>query len=159
MLTKLIPEQISKLWPIIKYAIEQSVPPMAGDHPEKMNRILSSALCGKIDIWASYAKKDNVNKFEGIVVTEVLYDDASGIKNLLIYSVFGYEKTSKSTWITGLATLAKYGKSLKCNNIVAYSSEKDIIDLVKRLGGDTSFTFLSFGIDEIVQKLNGLGGD
>lgn len=158
MLTRLLPEQISKLWPIIKYAIEQSVPPISGEHPEKMNRILSSALCGKIDVWASYVKGE-VNKFEAIVVTEVLYDDASGIKNLLLYSVYGYEKVSKSSWIDGLMTLAKYGKSLRCTNLVAYSSEQDIIDLVKRLGGDTSFTFLSFKIDEIVKNSNDLGGN
>ena len=158
MLTKLLPEQISKLWPIIKYAIEQSVPPATGEHPEKMNRILSSALCGKIDIWAAYTKGET-NKFEAIVVTELLYDEPSGIKNLLLYSLYGYDKVSKSSWIDGLVTLAKYGKSLRCTNLVAYSSEQDIIELVKRLGGDTSFTFLSFRIDEIVKKLNDLGGN
>ncbi len=157
MLTRLLPDQISRLWDIIKYAIEQSVPPATGEHPDKMNRILSAALCGKIDIWASYIKQEGkAPKFEGIAVTETLYDDASGIKNLLIYSIYGYEDSmNNANYTEGITNLAKYGKSIGCTNIVAYSQDSGIAALAKRLGGDVSY-FISFNIEKIVQKFNGL---
>jgi hypothetical protein len=158
MLTKLLPDQISKLWDIIKYAIENSGPITEGEQPGRMNRILSAALSGRIDIWASYIKEDT-NKFEGIVVTDIIYDDATGIKNLLIYSIYGYvDKVDRKSYITGLSALAKYAKSLKCTNIVAYTQDSGIVALVNRLGGDTSYTILSFNVDEIVRKLNDLNG-
>lgn len=160
MLTRLMPEQVSRLWDIIKYAIVQSVPPISGEHPDKLNRILSAALCGKIDVWASYIKGE-VNKFEGIAITEVIYDDVTGIRNLLLYSIYSYideEKVKPSTYVNGLISLAKYAKSLRCSNVIAYAQKEGIVALAKRLGGDTSFTLVSFDVDKIVQKLNDLEG-
>jgi len=152
MLTKLLPDQISKFWPVIKYAVEESLPPTTfGEHPDKMNRVLSAALCGKLDIWASYKHQENeATKFEGIVVTQLLYDDASGINNLLIYAVYAYENTDNETWAEGYETLAKYAKSKKCLNLVAYSSVPRIVNIAKRLGADASFTFISFPIPKTV---------
>jgi len=146
MLTQLLPDQISKFWPVIKYAVEEALPPtVKGEHPDKMNRILSGMLSGKLDVWASYKHQlDNVIKFEGIVVTQILFDDASGIYNLLIYAVYAYEDTSPDTWTDGYETLVKYAKVHKCVNVIAYSCVPRIIQLAKGLGADTSFTFISF---------------
>ncbi len=151
-----MPDQISKLWDIIKYAIEQSVPPSTGDHPDKMNRILSAAISGKIEVWASYNKKDGQNKFEGLVITEFMYDDASGVKNLLLYVIYGYDQVAKSSWINGTMILAKYAKATGCTNIVAYTRNEGFVKLANRLCGDTSYTYVSINVNEIVQKLNGL---
>ena len=145
MLTHLLPEQVADFWDIIKYALEESLPPIAGESPDKMNRVLSAALSGSLDVWASYTKEE-VNKFEGIVTTQFLYDDASNAKNLLIYSIYGYEKINRSSWFQGLDTLVKYAKGNNCNQIIAYSSIKDIIDTAKTLGANTEFTLLSFNL-------------
>jgi len=97
MLTKLLPDQISNFWDIIKYSVEESLPPIVGDHPDKMNRILSSLLCGKSECWASYNRQGDNTKFEGIVLTKMLYDDASDTRNLLIYCLYGYEEVNKES--------------------------------------------------------------
>ena len=155
MLTRLLPEQISKFWDIIKFAIEQSLPPIVGEHPDKMNRILSSALSGGTEVWASHEG----HKFEGIVLTKILYDDASGTKNLLIYCLYGYSEVDNKSWLKGLNTLAKYAKARGCTQIVAYTDVPYIVEIVNNLGGEAKYTFLSFNINEIVRKLNGLNGD
>jgi len=158
MLTRLLPGQIANMWDIIRYAIEQSVPPATGEHPDKMNRILAAALSGSIDIWASYHKEeDGKVKFEGLAVTQILYDNASQTKNLLLYSLYGYTGPSGNTWVGGIGTLAKFAKSRGCSSIVAYTQEQGIVKLAERLGADTSFTFIQFDVDKIVQKLNELG--
>lgn len=156
MLNRLLPEQVSKFWDIIKYAIEQSLPPIVGEHPDKMNRILSGALSGKVEVWASYNKEGNKNKFEGIVLTKILYDDASDTKNLLIYCLYGYERIDRLSWIQGLSTLVKYAKSKNCLQIIAYTDVPYLIDIVKRLGGEAKYTFVSFNVNEIIQNLNNL---
>jgi hypothetical protein len=152
MLTQLLPDQISKFWPIIKYAVEAALPPITqGEHPDKMSRILSGMLSGKLDVWASYKhQEDGVTKFEGIVVTQILYDDASNIYNLLIYAIFAYENTTPDTWTDGYETLVKYARSKRCTNIVAYSSVPHIVNLARGLGADTNFTFISFPIPKSV---------
>ena len=158
MLTQLLPDQISKFWDIIKYALEQSLPPIAGDHPDKMNRLLSSMLSGKTQCWASYIRNEEGAKSEGIVVTQILYDDPSNTKNLLIYSIYGYNLVDKGTWLKALTTLVKYSKSQGCTQVVAYTDVPHLVEKAKSLGGDTSHTFISFNINKIVEKLNTLSG-
>jgi len=144
MVTKLLPDQIAKFWPVIKYAVEQSVPPTVGEHPDKMNRILSAMLSGKLDVWVSYQhQEDGVTKFDGIGVTQILYDEASHTKSLLIYAVYAYEKTVPETWAEAYEAVGKYALSQGCNRYIAYSSVPFIIEQAKRFGGDTSFTFIS----------------
>ena len=159
MLVKLLPEQISKFWDVIKYAIEQSVPPIAGEHPNKMNNILMAALEGSIDIWASYRKDKNVNKFEAIVVTEILYDVPTRTRNLLIYCVYGYSDIGEKSWIDGVRAIAKYAASKRCNRMVAYTEVPYIVDLVSRLGADTRYTFISFYVKDVLKKLDEFNGE
>lgn len=156
MLTRLLPDQISSFWDVIKFAIEESLPPIVGESYDKMNRILAAAISGKIDVWAAHSKHDGVSRLEGILLTKFLYDDASNTKNMLIYCIYSYTKISGKSWLYGLDKLAKYAKSRGCSQIVAYTDVQYIIDLVNRLGGDTRYTFISFDVNKIVQKLNGL---
>lgn len=157
LVTKLLPEQISAFWDIIKYAIEQSLPPIVNDHPDKMNRILSAALRGTIDVWAEYVKEDDTKvKFEGIALTQFLYDEPSGTKNILVYCLYGYNPIDPGSWARTLAVVTKYAEEKKCNQLVAYSSIPHIINLAKGLGANTDYTFISFNVDETVKKLNGL---
>ena len=143
MLTKLLPDQISKFWDIIRYAIEESLPPVAGESPDKMKKILTSLLCGKSECWASYEKTEEIRKLEAIVVTRISYDDVSDTRSLLIYSLYSYEGMSQASWKSGLTSLVKYARSKKCERIIAYTEVPGIIELVNRLGGETKYTFIS----------------
>jgi len=148
MLTKLLPDQISKFWPIIKYAVEESLPPNIGDHPDKMNRILSACLSGKLEVWVSYKRPDN--KFEAVLVTQFLYDDASNVKNLLLYCVYGYTVINSNSWTEGFKVMWKYAKANKCQSIIAYSANPNIVELAKQYGGNTDYTFITIHLDETV---------
>ena len=152
MITKLLPDKISKFWDIIQYAISQSLPPTVGDHPDKMNRILSSALSGSIDIWASYNKKDEKGTFEGIVLTKFLYDDSSGTNNLLIYCLYGYKDVNRSSWMDGYKALSKYAKSKNCSRIIAYTDVPALIEKANRFGGNTQYTLISVDIDNELEE-------
>jgi hypothetical protein len=155
MLTKLLPEQVSKFWDVIKFGLEESLPPIVGGHPDRMNRILTALLTDKAICWASY-KREKTVKFEGIAVTRILYDDVSNTRNLLIYAVYGYETVDRQTWLEGITALAKYASSKRCDAIIAYTDLPHIVEIVRDLGGDTATTFLSFNVKQIVQILNGL---
>ena len=159
MLTKLLPDQIANFWDIIKYRIEQSLPPTVGEHPDKMNRILSSCLSGKIQCWASYIRSEDKTKFEGIVLTQVLYDDAWYTKNLLIYCLYGYEEIDKQSWFNGLKSIAKYAKKQGCNQVIAFTDVPYMIEKTKELGGEAKYTLCSFDVEKIVQFLNHLNGE
>ena len=159
MLTRLLPEQVSKLWDIIKYAIEQSLPPIVGEHPDKMNRILSSLLSNKTQCWASYTRNEDKATFEGIVLTQLLYDDASFTKNLLLYCLYGYTDVDRQSWFKGIKALAKYAKSQGCSQIIAYTDVPYMIEKCRELGGEAKYTLCSFDVDKSVQILNSFSGE
>ena len=159
MINKLLPEQISNLWEIIKYAVEQSLPPIVTENEDNMNNILSSALSGKIDVWVSYEKTDKGNKLEGVMLTNFLFDEVSKRRNLLIYCLYGYNNVGFKSWIEGLQTLTKYAKSRDCGQIIAYTDVPYMIDLTRKLGGEAKYTFCSFNVKQIGQKLNELNGE
>lgn len=156
MLTRLLPEQISNFWDVIKYAIEQSLPPIAHEHPDRINRILISALAGKIDIWVTYTTVDDSVKLEGVAVTRITYDDVSDTRSLLLYCIYGYEPLNKSSWTSGLEILAKYARSKGCSFVVAYTELPYVVEISRRLGADVRYTFISFDVNESVQNLNKL---
>ena len=161
MLTKLLPDQISKFWDVIAYALDQS-PPITVSNPEDWkNRILASAISGKISVWASYVKEDEKVKFEGIALTSISYDDLLMVNSLLIYYIYSYdyEQIPLDTYKDGITVLSKYAKKHKCVNIHAYTTEDRVKEIVTRLGGDATVTLLTFDIDRCLNYLINSEGD
>ena len=144
MLTRLLPDQISRFWSVIKYAIQESLPPIAGESPDKMNKILASLLAGRAECWASYVREEEVRRFEGIMITKILRDDISDTKNLLIYCLYGYDSVDNSNWFSGLKALVKYASSKNCHRIIAYTDIPYMIELANKLGGESRYTFITF---------------
>jgi len=157
MLTQLTLDQVSSYWDIVKYAIEESLPPLTVDHPDRMNKILSNLLSNESQCWVSYIKGEEETKFEGVVVTKIIYDDVSDTKNLLIYCLYGYDAIDSKSWMIGLEALVKYAKANNCAQVVGYTDVPRVIEIVNSLGGQTDYTFISFNVNETVEKLNGLG--
>ena len=158
LVSKLLPEQISAFWDVIKFAVEESLPPLAGEHPDKMNRILSAALRGTLEVWAEYVKEGEEGniKFEGIALTQILYDEPSGTRNMLIYCLYGYGPINPGSWARTLSVVSNYAQEKGCNQIMAYTDVEHLVNLARGLGADTSYTFISFNVDETVKKLNEL---
>ena len=144
MITQLLPDQIAALWDYIKFAFEESIPPNKGTYDS--NQVLSALLSGKAQCWIVYEKVDNVRKFEGVVITEVIRDNIMGVRNLLIYSLYG-DNISNRSWREGLVALAKWGVRQGCKSIVGYTDNKLIVNKVLQFGGGVS-TFISIPIME-----------
>jgi len=146
MITQLLPDQIATLWDYVRYAFEESIPPSVDRRIYDSNQLLSSLLSGKAQCWIAYEKRANERVFEGVVITEIIRDDVMGIRNLLIYSLYGTDVSHK-TWRHGLVALAKWGAKNRCRAIVGYTDNKLIIDKVLQFGGNVS-SFVSIPITE-----------
>lgn len=143
MLIHFLPNQVAEHWDLLEFAIEQALPPMADDSPDKMNNILESMLIGKLQCWISV----NEDKLpEAVITTMILNDYASKTKTLLIYSAYAFDKTAALSWMEGFDTLFKYGKSKGCSAVTAFSNENKIINIAQKFGADISVRYLSFQI-------------
>ena len=147
MMIRLIPEQVSKFWDIIKYALED-FPPASIEVRDAnwINNILISAMDGSIQVWASYDRLEEGINFKGIVITSIEVDKFVKQKNLLIYYVYMFNSMSVANWTEGLDVVRKYAKSRKCSRVLAYSNIPEIINISKKLGGDVSTTFIAFDL-------------
>lgn len=145
VLVQLSLDQVAKLWDVIKYSIEESLPPTVGESPDKMNNILANLLSGAMQCWVSY-DRNNTNKFEGVVVTEMIADRCDRSKVLLIYSLYGYEIISGNSWMEGYSALSKWARSERCTRIVGYTNSDKVVRVVKNLGGNADYAFVTVPI-------------
>ena len=144
MIAKLLPDQVAKFWDVIKYALQNSFPPIAGKSEQRINRVLSQLLSEKAQCWISYKIEDNVRTIVAITITTHVYDSLSNAKNLLIYCLYSYgDVIDDDSWKEGLKTLVMFAAETRSDNLIAYSSNKIIIDAINKLGGDTSISFIS----------------
>lgn len=145
VLVQLSLDQVAKLWDVIKYSVERSLPPIVRESPDTMNNILANLLSSAMQCWISYSREDS-NKFEGVVVTEITLDRVDRSKALLIYSLYGYEVAGRGSWLEGYVALSKWARSEGCSKIIGYTNSDKAIRVAKGLGGDTDYTFISVPI-------------
>jgi len=151
MILRLLPEQISVQWDMIKPAIEKSLESACED-PD-MNDILTGLIEGSSQCWVSSRKATNGgNIIEGIIITMITGDLFGEGRNLLIYSLFGYDMSTREAWRGGARALATFAKSKGCSRIVAYTSVSSLIKLAEGLGGTADQRFVSIPIDALLEK-------
>jgi hypothetical protein len=145
MLTKLLPDQISKWWEIIWPTIEASLPPTAGSDIAISRNILSSLLSDNMQCWVDYVRDENKVMIKGIGTTTFVYDLCTNAKFLLIYTAYAVEKTSSEEWIEGYNTIVNFAKKSNCERIVAYTQNPKIVKNGQSAGAEL-WTYLSFPV-------------
>lgn len=141
MITKLLPENVTDNWEVIKNAIRQALPPFALDTPDKMTCILENIILGQLDVWVSYDSEEGI-KIKNIWTTSIITDPESKTKNLLIYSVFSFDHTIEANWTEGIESMKDYAKANGCTAITGFTKSPVILKYVEANGGDTSVTFI-----------------
>lgn len=148
MLTKLLPSQISEYWDTIAKAIESSAPPYTYSSQMRLSEVLTAMLADDMHCWIISGSVENgTSNPLGICVTAFLEDYYSKARNLLIYSLWGFENISEEVWLKGLASIKKFAKAKDCRKIIAYSDIPAIIKRIEMLGGDSSIRFISMEVE------------
>jgi len=144
MLIALMPEQISRRWELIKYAVEQAVPPTVLASPEVLNNLLMSLLDGSAQCWVNYKKKEDKSTVDAVLVTTIIEDFLSRTRNLLLYALYGASPLDDESYASGFETLKKYARANSCVKMVAYTNNSRVIEVASRVGWDVEWNFISF---------------
>ena len=143
-LLKLSPEQLMQHWPYVKECILLALPPYVAESADSIIRIQEQLLIGSLECWACI--REETGEFYGIVTTQIVADEATMTKNLLLFSVTLTEEHEHEIWREGYVYLSRYAASKGCNSIVAYTNQEAMIMLAKGFGADTEWRLLKFPI-------------
>lgn len=143
MLLLLLPEQISQYWDDIKEGLNKALPPGPLDREAKL---LAGMQVGKVQCWISYQITGKEPIVDGAVITALIDDQVHGLRNLLIYAVWGLGEVREATWTEGIEALKKFAKSKGCSRMVAYSDIPLIIKLTNIGEGEARYTFLTWDL-------------
>jgi hypothetical protein len=147
-LLKLLPDQVAKYWELLSPMVESTLPPIVGKDVGRMNSILESIMSGNMDMLQFYdIEEDKVSVKGFAVVSDMITVDWTE-KQLLVYSVYGYENLSKRIIVDGFQLLMEYAAGQGCSSLVAYTNLDGLVKYVKRLGGSADYTFIRMGVDK-----------
>jgi len=137
---KISPEQVMQYWDYIKDCIAESLPPYVLENSDSLLKIQEHLLIGSMECWLGIQGAETY----AVAITQVVRDEAAGTLNLLIFSLNVLYQKSQHAWREGLEILKIYGRSKNCTNIVAYTNQPVVKDLVRLLGGNSDWSFLKF---------------
>lgn len=139
MLIRLLPEQIASNWDFIKSQIVDNGPLETANGVDKHINILEALLIGDMHCWVEAVENDNRFTIRALLVTQILENSCAGVRNLLIYSFVGMlEAFTLRTWQQAFLALAQFARKENCQNIIAYTSNQNLLRLAERFNGDVS---------------------
>ena len=143
MLTKILPDQVSTYWDSISFAIANSMPPFVKVDEVYMSNVLTALLIGDLECWIS---TNSSGVIDAIATTQILTDNASGLKTLLIYSAYrAQENIEDKSWLEAFQTISQYARNSGCCAIACYTVVDKIIQQALKFGGQLQ-TFITFNI-------------
>lgn len=140
-LLRLQPEQISRHWPLIRWAVQVSMPPTTKETDQFFVKTLMALLAGRMQCWICIDSVTS-SKLKSMVITELITNPLSGEKCLILSSGASFEPVELKDWRKGFLSLVKFAKANRCSSIAAYTVNKDLLDMFKRLGMSTEYTYV-----------------
>jgi len=147
MLVRLYPAQVADNWSVLSYGIQQSLPPITYESPKRLQKILEHIMLKEMDLWVGVEDE----KVKGLILTTPIHESNSDVSDLLIYSIYGFDKLGIRMIKESIDTLKKYAVAKGLKRITAYSNVDSVIRMIKALGGEESWTYLSIPANGVMQ--------
>ena len=145
MLVQLTHEEIWSHWPLLRKSIEESHPPTVVARDGYYANVLKSLYTGEKQAWIGIDEGREVM----IGITSTQYDNDTGEKQLLIYSLLGLfsqKPVSERFWMEGRDSVLRYAQNEGYSKIVAFTTYQDVVKLARRLGFTTEWTMVELEV-------------
>jgi len=138
MLLRLTPDQVAYAWDGLKEPIRQTLLPHLSVTDEALNNILAGITQGVSQVWVLTDEVDGKNRVYAVGVTTFSVEGATGDKNLLIYSLYGFRFVPEKLWMEGLEGLKRFAKANGCGKLIAFTVVDRIVTIARSLGANTN---------------------
>ncbi len=146
MLVRLLPDDISSKWKVIREALLRSLPSYVDNDDNAFNKLLFALLDETLHCWLIVEYEDKQPMIHAVATTTIAMDSASGTKNLLIYSIAAFRTLSPELLKDAMESIQNFARSLKCSKIIAFTDVKKIVDMAKLLGANTAQTLIEMEV-------------
>ena len=134
MLVRIMPEQIAKMWEYIQFALKEAAPREYLGKDEIYGDILQALLVGSMQSWFVVREIKDDYELLACVITKLNTDNATRVKSLTIFAVYGYGDLDSDIWTKSYETLTKFAIMNKCQFMDAYTDEVGIVEIGKKFG-------------------------
>lgn len=137
MLIKLLPDQLVKIWDMIRYAIVETFMPRNSCTNEHLRYIFSCLLSGRMQIWVGFSKKPNEDgsrKFIGFLITRIATEPATGDRVLSIDHIYAFAPVEDELFKVGMEIIQKFAEKNKCRYLTAMTENSRVSMLSEKLG-------------------------
>ncbi len=145
ILLKMLPDQIMRHWSFIKDCIIASAPPVVSMDEDAMIRLQEALLLEQMQCWAAVEDLDSVTVY-GTMLTKCVFDECTGVKNLLIFSVCITSTHPPTLWKDSYEILRKFAGAQGCKNILCFTTQDKIVEIAKSLGADVSWRLIQLPV-------------
>lgn len=127
-LTRLNSEKVSKLWPAIRKAMYEHMPPIAQVGELSKVALLRALVSSDMRFWL--ATRDN--KIIGFLTTTITKDICTLNRNLLVYNFDFSESLDKEDLMKIGRVLKEYAKVQGCTSLSCFSENKELLEFANK---------------------------
>lgn len=138
-----LPTDIAKKWEVIREALVKSLPEEEFSE-DLAAKIQARLLLGSMEAWIGCDEK-GLPAVLGLI--EAVVEPGTLRKNVLLYTLFGFGGSLRAfrNW---KSTMFERWTKQGFVGVIAYSNKKEVVDLSKRFGADTSFVQIEWKLKE-----------
>lgn len=145
-LIRLSGEQASRYWPVLSQGFSRALPPGTVATRGVLNNMLIGILRRNYDCWVVKVRRDGKWRQVAGAITSIRVEPMSGLRSMLIYSLFSQSPLEDEEWEQAFSLLAKVARKGNCAKVTAYSRNPSVLEMVERLGGDTQMRYIELGV-------------
>lgn len=137
MLVKLLPDQISSNWDLIKFALEECAPNITA---RGLNVVLENLLSDEMQCWWEVVEtEEKVVKLYAVLLTSIHYDRFFQATCLRLCAFYGYEELTQLQWQEGYETFVNFAKGRDCSRIEAFTERAGLAEIGKKFGFNVQY--------------------
>ena len=132
MFLKLLPEQLVKVWDMVRYAIAETFMPRGSCTNEHLRYMLAALLSGKAQCWMGFTGTPADKKFIGFMITRIQVDQMLGDRVLIVDSIYAYQGVPEELMFRAWKVINEFAKKSGCSAVQSLTDNERIVMLAKR---------------------------
>lgn len=145
VLVRLLDQQIADNWDVIKFSMQEALPPFADNSDDVYNSLLQALLLGKLQCWTP-AEGLDLKQFRTLITTRLLDDETSGTRNLLLYTAYAFVPISEEDGNAIYEGLYKFAKANKCNRVIGLTNNERMAQWLLKHGMKEEWRYFTYDI-------------